>query len=149
MFKEQFTAEEWSTLEFAPLWAFAGVAAIDNEIDDNEKTALGQELAEWALYKEPLVQEVFLSVNQNLATALPAFVADSRDLLVGMKEVADLLDRKVTPEQAHNFKGALILLARKIGEASGSVATAGSDNVSDQEKMAIVMIMTALRFVPA
>jgi hypothetical protein len=149
MFKEQFTAEEWSTLEFAPLWAFAGVAAIDNEIDDNEKAALGQELAEWALYKEPLVQEVFLSVGQNLATALPAFIADSRDLLVGLKDVADLLDRKATPDQAHKFKGALILLARKVGEASGDTGPAGDENVSDQEKMAIVMIGTALRFVPS
>ncbi len=149
MFKEQFTAEEWTTLEFAPLWAFAGVAAIDNEIDDREKASLGQELAEWALYKEPLVQEVFLSVNQNLVTALPAFLSDSRDLLVGMKDVADLLERKVTPEQAHNFKGALILLARKIGEASGDSLVPGAENVSDQEKMAVVMIGTALRFVPS
>lgn len=149
MFKEQFTAEEWTTLEFAPLWAFAGVAAIDNEIDDREKAVLGQELAEWALYKEPLVQEVFLSVNQNLVTALPAFLNDSRDLLVGMKDVADLLERKVTPEQAHSFKGALILLARKIGEASGVGFVPGAENVSDQEKMAVVMIGTALRFVPS
>jgi hypothetical protein len=149
MLKEQFTAEEWATLEFAPLWAFVGVAGVDNEIDDKEKEALAQELMEWALYKEPLVQEVFLSVGQNLATTLPAFAADSRDLLTGLKDVADLLDRKVTPEQAHNFKGALILLARKVGEASGVSATKGADNVSDAEKMAVVMIGTALRFVPS
>jgi len=125
------------------------VAAIDNTIDDNEKATLSQELAAWALYKEPLVQEVFLSVNQNLATTLPAFVADSRDLLAGMKDVADLLESKVTPEQAHNFKGALILLARKIGEASGGSFVAGDENVSEQEMMAVVMIGTALRFVPS
>jgi hypothetical protein len=149
MLKEQFTAEEWATLEFAPLWAFAGVASIDNIVDDKEKESLARELTEWALYKEPLVQEVFLSVGQNLATTLPAWAADSRDLLVGLKDVADLLDRKVTPEQAHNFKGALILLARKVGEASGTSVTAGEENVSDAEKMAIVMMGTALRFVPS
>jgi hypothetical protein len=149
MLKEQFTDEEWQTLQFAPLWVFAGVASIDNNIDDKEKEALAKELSEWALYKEPLVQEVFLSVGQSLPTTLPAFAADSRDLLVGLKDVADLLDAKVTPEQSHGFKGALILLGRKVGEASGTTFAAGEDNVSDAEKMAIVMMGTALRFVPS
>lgn len=149
MYKEQFTAEEWETLEFAPLWAFGCVASRDDNIDENEQAALCQELSDWASYKEPLAQEVFLSVNQNLMPAFSAFLADSRDALVGLEDVADLLERKVTPEQAHHFKGALILLARKIGEASGDGFSAGDGNLSEEETTAIVILAKTLRFTPS
>jgi hypothetical protein len=144
MYREQYSAEEWATLEFAPLWMFTGVAGIDENVDDQEVGTLAKELAEWALYKEPMVQEVMLSVGQNLPEVMTRYHGDSRNVLVGLKDVSALLDRKATADQAKNFRGAMMLLGRNIAEASGSGIAGTESNASIEEKAAMLALGQAL-----
>ncbi len=119
MFRESCTMEQWRTLQFAPFWVFTAVASADGKIDEKETAALAKELSEWGLFKEPLVREVLSSINSALADVMDHYRADSRDIMVGLKDVADVLDSKVTQEQAKNFKSALLLIGRDVAQASG------------------------------
>ena len=144
MFREQYSAEEWATLEFAPLWTFTGVAGIDQSIDELEIGALAKELAEWALYKEPLVQELLLSVGQNLPETMTRYRDDPRDVLTGLKDVSALLNRKATGDQAKGFRGAMMVIGKNIAEASGSGIAGTDSNASIEEKAAMLALGQAL-----
>ena len=145
MFRESYTVEEWRTLQFAPLWVFAAVAGADRKIDEKEAGALAKELSEWARFKEPLVQEVLLSVVNDIANVTPQYHTDSRDVMAGLQDVADLLDRKATQEQVKNFKGAMLPIGQNIAQASGGGVFGIGDKVSSEEKTALALIMMALR----
>jgi len=145
MYKESYTSSEWHTLQFGPLWVFAAVAGADKKIDDKEAGALAKELAEWAQFNEPLAQEVLLSVGNDLSNIMSLFNADTRDVMAGFRDVADLLDRKATPQQSKGFKGALLLIGRNIAQASGGGMFGTGDKMSNEEKNALALIMITLR----
>jgi hypothetical protein len=140
-----FTKEEWRTLQFAPLWTFTAVAGADREIDDKEMAALAKELAEAPLYKDPLVREVLSTIVNNLAQIMREYAADSRDVLGGLGEVADLLDRKVAAEEAQSFKRAMLFIGHNIAEASGGGLFGRGEKTSDEEKAALVIVAASLR----
>ena len=139
----QFEAREWQTLQFAPLWVFSLTAGIDNDIDQKEIAALSKELAEAGLYRNGLARMVLYSVGENLPTTMEAYAADGRDSLGGLTEVADLLDRKLPADESEGFKKALLTIGVSVCRASGGEA--GGDPVSDEEKMALMLIAGALR----
>lgn len=142
-----FTSQEWQTLQFAPLWVFGMVASADQNIDEKEFKALAKELAEAPLYKEPLVREVLMSVGTDFKGLMDAFKADSRTALSGLGDVATVLDAKATAQQSKGFKGAMMLIAKNVAEASGG-GILRRDPVAAEEKTAIVMIGMALKFQP-
>ncbi len=144
MFQDTFTTEEWRTLQFAPLWMFTVVAGIDRDIDAKEMTGLAKELSEAVLYKEPLVKEVLLSVAGDLANVFPAYQADSRDVLGGLSNAADILERKATSEQAEGFKRAMLLLGKNIAEASGG-SFFRREKIGKEEQAALLGATAALR----
>jgi hypothetical protein len=98
-----FASTEWLTLQFAPLWIFSAVAAADRNIDKKEIEALAKELQEAILYKEPLVRDVLVSVATDFSNIMSQYKTDPRNVTTGLQDVADLLDKKVTPQQAQNF----------------------------------------------
>ena len=140
-----YTTEEWQTLQFAPLWTFSAIAGAEGGIDDKEKGALAKELAEAPLFKEALVREVLSSLAGDLANQLRAYGADTRDVLKGLGDVADVLDRRATPEEAKNFKNAMLLIGRNVAQASGGGFLGTGDKVSDHEKAAFVLVAAAMR----
>lgn len=113
-----FTAKEWETLQFAPLWIFAMVAGADRKVEKDEIAALARELAEARLYRNDLAREVFGSVADGFQKVWPAFQADPRDVVAGLQEVVVAL-RKVDASEAEGFKRSLIYLGSKIAEAGG------------------------------
>jgi hypothetical protein len=145
MFEDSYTAEEWQTLRFAPLWVFTAVAGMDSNIEVEEVAALAKEVAEAPLFKEPLVKEVLMSVGASFGDVLPAYHADSRDVLRGLKDVADILERRATPEQARAFKSSMLLIGRNVAESSGGGRIFHREKVSEKETAALVAAATAMR----
>ena len=137
-----YTAQEWRTLQFAPLWAFTAVAGADRNIDQEEMMALAKELAEAPLYKDPLTREVLMSVGANLQAIMTAYRDDSRDVLTGLSDVADVLDRKADADEAQAFKQSMLLIVKNVAEASGAK---WGDKFSNEEKAAAVLIAQAMR----
>jgi len=142
--RDGFTSDEWQLLQFAPLWVFGAVAAIDNNIDDKEKTALAKALMESALFKNDLAREVLSSLAVGIAKVMPAWAADSRTAIDGLAEVADLLDAKAKND-AEGFKRSLLLIGRNIAEASGGGIFGLGSKTSDDEMKAMIGCAAQLR----
>jgi hypothetical protein len=142
MFKTKFTDAEWQTIVFAPLWAFSAIAGADHQIKPKEAEALAKELAEAALYKDEFTREVLLTLASEPATIMPAYGADRRSIMDGLREAADILDAKL-PGGADQFKNAILLLCMKTAQAEGPII---GDKVSKDEKSAMVLVATMLRF---
>jgi hypothetical protein len=145
MYESSFTASEWRTLQFAPLWVFTAVAGADKKIDDKEMAAMSKELSEALLFKDLLAREVIVSVATDFENIMRLYNADSRDVLEGLKDTADILDRKADQDRIRGFKGALLLIARNIAEASGGGMFGMGEKVSKEEKTALVLVAMALR----
>lgn len=144
--KESYTAEEWQTLQFAPLWAFTQVAGMDDNIDEKEFQAMAKEFGEAALYKEPLVREVFGSIATDVGNVLEAYRKDPRKVEGGLVDTAKVLDEKSDPDEANGFKGSVIGVGKKVAEASGGLL--GRGKMSEEESKALVWIATQLRWSP-
>ncbi|MCI0437291.1 MAG: hypothetical protein L0271_27195 [Gemmatimonadetes bacterium] len=138
-FREGYTPAEWETLQFGPLWVFTTVASADKNIDAKELEALAKEIQEAPLYKDPLVRELLMSVGADLSNLMTRYQADSRNVMVGLQDVAALLKRKASAENADNFKKSLLLIGGNVAKASGG-GLFKRDPVSDEEKKALLMI---------
>jgi len=145
--RASYTSEEWQTLQFAPLWAFTAVAGVDEDVDKQEMAALSKELAEASLFKCPLIREVLEAIVADLESILNDYGDDPRTVTAGLGEVADLLDLRSDPDEAMHFKRAVLLIAHNVAQASGD-SPPGEDNVSDEEKAAIVLVAIAMRLKP-
>lgn len=113
-----FTSSETRTLQFTPLWVFFAVAAADGKVDKVEVDVFVNELSEADLFKEPLAREVLQSVRGDFGNIWKAFQADVRNVVTGLTQVADLLDRKVSPQIAYNFKAAMLMIGFNVSEAT-------------------------------
>ena len=141
-YRKQFTTGEWETLQFAPLWVFTMVAAVDGKVEKKEAAALAQELGEALLYKSDLAKEVFLSVARNFSTVWPAYQRDSRDVVAGLHEAGALVDEKLSATEAELFKRSLLFLGGRILDSTSSGVFGKKDK--SREKAALVLAAIAL-----
>jgi uncharacterized protein YegL len=141
-----FTSTEVRTLQFAPLWVFIAVAAADGKVDKKEVEAFGKELSEANLFKEPLAREILLSVGNDFANIWAALGADSRNVVTGLTQVADLLDRRVPPQVAYNFKAALLMIGYNISESTGKGMFGTGQKALDQKHKALDAVAIIMRF---
>lgn len=141
--RESYSSAEWQVLQFAPLWAFRGVAEADAHVDADEMAALAKEIEEGGLYDDPLVQEIFKSILAD-TRVVERFQADDRDMTAGLAEAADILDRKAAPQHAQAYKRAILLVARKVAEASGDDETFSAHSASSEEQLSLFRIADIL-----
>ena len=141
MYKDSFTTEQWRTLQFAPFWVLGAIGTSDGRPDrkefEKEFAALAKEIAEASLYKDTLVKEVLQSVGDDLAAIVPAFAADTRDVLHGLRDVATVLDG-AGEEHAAAFKRVMLIIGMKIAEATGSGFH--RHKASKKEEQALVLV---------
>lgn len=145
-YRQRFTHSEWRTLEFAPLWVFTIVAAVDGHVDRKEVEALAEEIAEAQLYRNVLAREVFTSVGDNFAEVWPAYQRDTRSALDGLHEVDVLLNQKVEHDEANGFRIAVLALGTQIIK-KGSKTWYGSRDTK-KEKAAWILAAIALGLRP-
>ncbi len=140
--KDQFTASEWQTLTFAPLWVFSAVAEVDGKIDNKELDALIKELKDALMYKNELAREVLATIAMDLEGTFRRYKADTRDITVGLGEAADILDRTVSNTESEGFKRTLLSIGIKVASASRKFL---GPQVDDKEKAALVLCAMSLR----
>ncbi len=141
-----YTPEEWQTLLFAPIWTFHQVARADGVIDQPEEEAFSTAINTPSYSKEPLAQEVLLALSHDFDGIMAQYEADPRALIEGLGQVADILDREATPEQAEHFKRTMLRIALDVAEASRGDTLGMGSKVSDEEARAIEKVAGALRF---
>jgi hypothetical protein len=108
----RFTAEEWRTLQFAPFWMLSAVVGGYRRFDPLELEAFSRCLQLAAMAPGRLNQEVVTSVTREFRLLHQEYGVDRRTIASGLCEVGRLL-RRVPPEEAEMFRGALVA---EIGE---------------------------------
>jgi hypothetical protein len=142
MFRDRFTAAEWQTVMYTPLWAFSGVAGIDGKVDDAEAAVLTKELSEALLYKDEFTREVFGAIMANLPVIGPAYQADARSPIQGLQEAALLFDAKLPGGGADHLKLATLGICIAAAKASGPRFR---EKISKEEGTAIALVASVLR----
>jgi hypothetical protein len=142
MQRKDFTDDEWKLLQFGPYWAFMAVGAQDGYLDENEKEAFTAALAETEGMKGELSREVIQSVAAEETAVFNAWQADDRAPADGFAAITKILAR-TDADEAKRYKGALIWLAVKVADASGSWLGGA---ISQQERDAIEEVATMLSF---
>lgn len=139
--QSQFTAAEWETLQFAPLWVLAGIGTADGRLDQKESEKFSELMVRLLTANDELVREVITTLVIDLKKKMEAFKADTRKIDVGLGEVADILEAKAAAH-ADEFKKVMLSIAANIANASGRLL---GDKLDDREKAAFVIIAASLR----
>lgn len=141
-----FSSNEWRTLQFTPLWVFGAVATADGKIDKKEVAALAAELAQAPLYKEILARDVMLSLGTDFSNLFHLFGSDGRNVVQGLTEVANILDRKVSPQTAYNFKASMLMIGYNVSESTGKGFLGMGQKALDQKHQALDAVAMIMRF---
>ena len=141
-----FTSSEWKTLQFAPLWVFGAVANADGKIDKKEVDALVLQLSQPAVFKEILVRDVIDTLGKDFGNLFNQFGADSRNVVQGLTDVADILDRKVSPQTAYNFKASMLIIGYNVSESTGKGFLGMGQKALDQKHKALDAVAMIMRF---
>ncbi len=135
--REQYTAEEWQTLQFGPLWVFTTVVSGQDTGDEKRLEALAREIQEAPLYRDPLVREVLVSVGDELSDLMVRYQEDARNVMDGLQDVAQVLGQKAGDEGAENFKKSMLLIGGNVAKAGDET---GAEAIGDEEKRALGLI---------
>lgn len=137
-----FSKDEWKTLQFSIFWVFNTVAQADGKIDKKELDALSHLMKKSAAIINELAREIASTIEKDFESIKEEFDNDKREIIDGLREVSDLLNTKVNPETAVNFKKTLIAIGFYIANASGKWL---GNKVSSEESIAIKLAGMNLR----
>jgi len=139
--RSTFTAEEWDTLMFAPLWMAGFVGKADQDMDNRETAAMLKDVSKAELYKQPLVREILSGVADRYRDVLARFVDDPRTAERGLRDTREILDAKADDEEARNVKRSVLGLGVHVAKASGAPS---GESASTEEKERMAMAATLL-----
>ena len=145
MIRESYSAAEWRTLQMSFFWMYLAIARAEGKVDKKETEAFVSEMRKWILSIDPLVREVTTTFNMEASGIASEVLTDGRSPVQGLSEVAEILDRKATPEQTKEFKGTLLLVGHRIATASGGGVFGLGDKISPEERTVLQVLMVALR----
>jgi tellurite resistance protein len=118
-YKEKFNAEDWSKLQNSFLWVFKAIAGVDGKIDRKEKNAMNIIIDNTGNFDSKLGNELLNDLKNMDGDAVAKAEQDTSDLKTSIKEVGEILDKKVDREEAVDFKKLLIAVGAYIGDSSG------------------------------
>jgi hypothetical protein len=150
--KDDFTAEEWTQLETAPVYAGMGIITADPAITSifKESAAMAKAMVQNPVPQgaEELVGGIVADYQKKAQNKEkfeePQF--ESKDPAVIMQQINDyvaasgaIVDQKATPEEAQGYKEWLMSVAQSVAEAGreGGFLGIGSVHVSEQEKVVL------------
>jgi hypothetical protein len=154
--KGDFTPEEWKTVvAAAPMVGLAVTCASPNGPWGvmEEMLSMGMAMAEMLKKgsSNSLIAELTADLNaRQTKPEPPPGIRDpeqgKEQALSHIRAVNDLLNRKVEPEEADEFKKWLLAVAHRVAEASneGGIFGFGGERVSDAEKAVLRQIAFAL-----
>jgi hypothetical protein len=155
--RDNFTAEEWRALLSAPMlvsYAVAGAAPSDEEGYIQEMKAVADAISESEprAAKGSLLGEVIAQIFANADSdqrgpTEKISVGDVKGrALANCREVAELLQSKVSPEEANDYKRWLLAISRRVASAAkeGGFFGFGGSQVSKTEAATIDEIAASL-----
>ena len=140
-YKEQFTEDEWKTLEFSIIWMFQAIAGADKNIDINELKALEMLKQKADKFECDLLKELVPSFHYDISNVSDYFAADQRSIKTGLREIAEIVDVNLSFEQALLFKKSLLAIGMFIAYASGDVISSKMSNEELQLLVELALFM--------
>jgi hypothetical protein len=142
--RDRFTAAQWRTLQFAPLWVFSTLAGSYNRFDPRALRAFGRCLETASGMGGPLTRELFVSVVAERAEVDTAYDGDPRTIGSGLVEVARLLDQ-LAPDEAELFK---LVLFTEVGEGVARARGPWGEEITEDDADALTIAAAFLAVDP-
>ena len=141
-----FEDEEWNLLEKAPIYVFLFVAAADGRIEAQEAESFVNVLASMYERTNELYRRIITRIMPGLEPLLQEVIAEKTDMIEALRAVNDLVNRKMSPDEAREFKEGLFFIGQKVAEKpsdqSGEMLT-----ISETEKKALAATAIILELV--
>jgi hypothetical protein len=144
--KALFSQSEWGTLKFSVLWVFHAIAEVDGIIDEAEGTALLDAFQGKLYFHNEILKEILADIAPDTQALIDAFKKDERGIPMGLKETAELVEKKLDAAAATDFKRTLLFLGVTFAKASGEVESKNArSRLSEMERAAILTVAAILR----
>jgi HEAT repeat protein len=122
-FQERFAQQEWETLQLAFLWVFRMTFGVIRKsdcfkLDEKTMMALGGVIARAPALENDLAREVMISLAGDFENIWMRCLNDPRLPHEALKPIAQLLQDKVSAEEARGFKQAILIMTRVVAEAA-------------------------------
>jgi hypothetical protein len=140
----QFTSDEWDLIVQAPYLVFLTVAAADGNIDKKEIKGLTKVLIKAKEQPSPLLQKILVDSASDARSIINAIVHSGQNTIDTLEKIQDLVDTKLSYEDATVFKVSLMFIAQQIAEASGGFLGFGK-KIGKEEKIALAIILKVLK----
>lgn len=136
-----FSNEEWKTLEFSIIWMFQAIAGADKNIDTDELNALAVLKDKTSKFECDIMKELVPSLHVDINTISDYFEDDQKNIRIGLREVADIVDTNLSAEQSLLFKKSLLAIGMFIAYASGDVLSSKMSNDELQLLVELALFM--------
>ena len=113
-----YSAVEWQTIKFTPLWVFSTVAEADGKVSDKEWDAFTNWISNAFGRPGRLLRDVLHDImDQGLASVFEEYMADPRTVHEGFRDARGLLAR-APQDDVILYTGALTGLAVDVADTS-------------------------------
>ena len=113
--QKDFLPAEWQQLQLAPMLIWLRLSMIDGKISPEETDVLKNVVTQSF---PPYMYFVLTDTTANLDSLFYAAQAKYADALAVLSETNDLIEKKLTPENAEIYKMSLLMLARDVAETN-------------------------------
>lgn len=135
--------EEFKKLKQAPFLIYFLVASADGEIDKKEMLQFMEVLSNPESHTNPIFSKIINIVTNDIDAIVTEMKQQPINYIEELSHLKDIVNNNLPEHDANNFKLTLLLLGKKIAEASGGFLGFG-DKISREELAALQTIAACL-----
>ena len=145
---ENFTHQEWTTLQFSFIWMFQAIASADGKIDVGELDAMNFIQQKADTIQNQLAKEILKSMNVNFNEVSVRYQMEPRTIRTGLRETAIIIENKLEHDDAVDFKKTLLAIGAFIANSSGDMLSSMISNEESQTltELSLYMKLTKEEF---
>ena len=128
-------------MELSVLWMFQAIAGIDKKIDTLEVDALKSLKKKAKEFDCKILKQVLSSLRLDHDEIANIYTVDNREIQTGFRQMAELLDSKVSKENALLYKKSLLAMGMHVAYASGDILSSKMSNVESQKIVELALFM--------
>jgi hypothetical protein len=142
---QMFTIEELATLYMVPFWVFYQVAGSDSVFDESETESFQSMLDTAPRLRDEFSRAVFSDMNASFIDILHRAKNDPHRAYQSLREAVSILDSKIPPHVATEFKTLVFVMGWNVASASGDLTDTGEgSNISEDEIENLVVVAEVL-----
>lgn len=136
-------SSELEALQKSPFLIFFLVAAADGKVDKKEVQEFIEILSNPEILQNELMAQLISGVGSKIPSIISEMATGKKNYIEELSSLKEIIDSKLAPEYANDFKITLLRIGKKIAESSGGFFGFGS-KISKEEKTALAGIAICL-----